>query len=67
MSASNDSGCSLHLVDCHGRKEGIVFSVRKGVSSFDYSKELNVIGMSLRILRWQIAQDEISNNLFSFP
>ena len=44
MSCSNDSGCSLHLVDPRGQKEGIVFSVRKGVSSFDYSRELNVIG-----------------------
>ena len=46
MSSSNDSGCSLHLIDCRGRKEGIVFSMKKGVSSFDYSKELNVIGTS---------------------
>ena len=44
MSCSNDSGCSLHLVDQQGRKDGIVFAVRKGVASFDYSRELNVIG-----------------------
>lgn len=44
MSCSNDSGCSLHLVDSHGRKDGSVIAVRKGISSFDYSKELNIIG-----------------------
>lgn len=44
MSCSNDSGCSLHLVDSHGRKEGSVIAVRKGISSFDYCKELNIIG-----------------------
>ena len=44
MSCSNDSGCSLYLVDSHGRKEGAAMTVRKGISSFDYSRELNVIG-----------------------
>ena len=44
MSCSNDSGCSLHFTDRHGRREGSVMTVRKGISTFDYSKELNVIG-----------------------
>lgn len=44
MSCSNDSACSLNLVDSHGRKDGSVIAVRKGISSFDYCKELNVIG-----------------------
>ena len=45
MSCSNDSSCSLHLADCHGRKEGTVLTVRKGVASFDYSRDLNMIGL----------------------
>ena len=44
MSCSHDSACSLHLVDTHGRKEGCVFRVRKGITTFDYSKEWNIIG-----------------------
>ena len=44
MSCSNDSACSLHLVDSHGRKEGSVMAVRKGIAAFDYCRELNVIG-----------------------
>ena len=44
MSCSNDSACSLYLVDCHGHKEGSVITVRKGITSFDYSRELNIIG-----------------------
>ena len=51
MSCSNDSACSLHLVDSHGRKEGAVMTVRKGISAFDYCRELNVIGQSPLVQR----------------
>ena len=44
MSCSNDSKCSMHLVDRHGRKEGSVLRVRKGISSFDYCRDWNLIG-----------------------
>ena len=44
MSCSNDSACSLLLADRHGRKEGSVMRVRKGITSFDYCKEWNIIG-----------------------
>ena len=46
MSCSNDSNCSLHLMDRHGVKEEAVLKVRKGISSFDYCKEWNIIGES---------------------
>ena len=46
MSSSHDSSCSLHLVDSHGKKKGCMFRVRKGVTTFDYSKEWNIIGAS---------------------
>ena len=42
MSSSHDSSCSLYLVDSHGKKKG--FRVRKGITTFDYSKEWNIIG-----------------------
>ena len=44
MSCSNDCDSSLHLVDLHGRKEGSMLHVRKGISAFDYSKDWNMIG-----------------------
>jgi len=44
MSCSHDSACSLLLVDSHGRKESCTFRVRKGITTFDYSKEWNIIG-----------------------
>ena len=47
MSSSHDSSCSLHLVDSHGKKKGCMFRVRKGVTTFDYSKEWNIIGTSI--------------------
>lgn len=47
MSSSHDSSCSLHLVDSHGKKKGCMFRVRKGVTTFDYSKEWNIIGTSV--------------------
>ena len=44
MSCSNDSTCSLNLMDRQGLKESTVLKVRKGISSFDYCKEWNIIG-----------------------
>ena len=44
MSSSNDQNCSLHLADLHGRKTPSALKVRKGVTSFDYCKEWNIIG-----------------------
>ena len=44
MSSSHDSSCSLYLVDSHGKKKGCMFRVRKGITTFDYSKEWNIIG-----------------------
>ena len=44
MSCSNDSACSLHLVDRNGRKEASIIRVRKGISSFDYCKDWNILG-----------------------
>lgn len=44
MSCSGSSSSSLYRVDVRGRKEGSLFKVRKGVATFDYSKDWNIIG-----------------------
>lgn len=62
MSSSNDSTCSLHLTDCHGRKEGSVISVRKGISSFDYSRELNIIGETVVMVMFMFLNNALSSH-----
>ncbi len=44
MSCSGDSNSSLYRRDLRGRKEGSLFKVMKGVATFDYCKDWNIIG-----------------------
>lgn len=44
MSSSGDDNNSLCLADLHGRKSASVLKVKKGITSFDYCKQWNIIG-----------------------
>ena len=44
FSASTDPGAALVFTDVRGKRESSVFSIDKGVNSFDYSETWNVIG-----------------------
>lgn len=48
FSASMDPGAALVFTDVRGKRESSVFSIDKGVNSFDYSETWNVIGELLR-------------------
>lgn len=44
MSSSGDENNSLCLADLHRRKPASVLKVKKGITSFDYCKQWNIIG-----------------------
>lgn len=46
ISCSADENNSLHLADINGRMKASSLKIRKGVMSFDFCKEWNIIGQS---------------------
>jgi hypothetical protein len=44
MSCSNDEKASLHLLDVNVHTRGSTLKIRKGVISFDFCREWNIIG-----------------------
>ncbi len=66
MSCSGDSNSSLYRGDVRGRKEGSLFRVRKGVATFDYCKDWNIIGKGRLYLYTEKSQAIVPNAQYTY-